>query len=118
MRPVSACTSTELSAFWSLEWSFSTPLFGGVSSGIVWRHLGLCLAARFALPPSVRSPACQSSPVVLSAFLARPTAQLVALSIALPTASEQFLGCRLSAAGAPCRSGAVLELRRMRPQSA
>ena len=33
MRPVRACTSTELSAFWSPEWSFSTALFGGVSSG-------------------------------------------------------------------------------------
>ena len=35
MRPVRACTSTELSAFRSLEWSFSTALFGGVSSGTV-----------------------------------------------------------------------------------
>ena len=33
MRPVRACTSTELSAFRNLEWSFSTALFGGVSSG-------------------------------------------------------------------------------------
>ena len=34
MRPVRACTSTELSAFRSPEWSFSTALFDdGVSSG-------------------------------------------------------------------------------------
>jgi hypothetical protein len=32
--PVRACTSTELFAFWSHKWSFSTALFGGVSSGI------------------------------------------------------------------------------------
>ena len=35
MRPVRACTSTELAAFRSLEWSYSTALFGGVSSGTV-----------------------------------------------------------------------------------
>lgn len=40
IRPVRACTSTELSAFRSPEWSFSTALFGSVSSGTVWRPPG------------------------------------------------------------------------------
>jgi hypothetical protein len=35
IRPVQACTSTELSAFLSPEWSLSTALFGGASLGIV-----------------------------------------------------------------------------------
>jgi hypothetical protein len=34
--PVRACTGTELSAFWSPEWSSSTALLGGVASGIAW----------------------------------------------------------------------------------
>ena len=34
IRHVRACTSTELSAFLSPEWSLSTALFGGISSGI------------------------------------------------------------------------------------
>ena len=36
-KPDSARTSTELSALRSPEWSFSTALFGGVSSVTAWR---------------------------------------------------------------------------------
>lgn len=76
--------------------------------------LGLCQAARFALPSFVQEPICQSSPVALFAFPARPTDLLVALSIALSIASWQWLRCRLPIGGVPCGSGAVLELLRSR----
>ena len=56
MGPVRTSTSTGLSAFRSPAWSLSTPLFGGVSSGTVWRPVRLSSGHLSILPSSPQAP--------------------------------------------------------------